>query len=115
VGLPPDASSTGQEPLAAGCSESAWRRADPGAIEVESLGDGLAIFFRVSGETHILDAFPAHLFELLRSADASVPEEHLVERVAAMLGDTVAEWRQPVHESLTEMALLSLVERAPSC
>ena len=77
-------------------------------VLLEDLDDYLACYVSATGETHILDAFPAEIVRLVASAARS--REQIIEHLAAFLGESPGEWILKIDGILTELRQLQLVD-----
>jgi len=75
----------------------------------QPIGDGTACFCPGSGETHVLDAFPAELLNHVPEA-GTISIDELAAIVAAMVGEPVEEWCAKVRSVARELIALDLLE-----
>jgi PqqD family protein of HPr-rel-A system len=96
---------------AAGAARGAvrWRRVSALQLVTQPVGAGLACYSCPSGETHILDAFPAEIFRQLPERSPGVSAEAVAESIAGEFDEATAAWRGRVESALEQMARLALV------
>jgi len=73
------------------------------------LPDGLACFCPSTGETHILDAFPAALFELTSPA-RPISRDELVACISREMGESEGALVGKVAEVLEQLAALGMIQ-----
>jgi len=87
--------------------EGQWRRGDVVLAVVETV---MVCFCRASGETHLLDAFPAAVLEQV-PAECGVPLREVAAALGEAMGEDAGAVSERVEAVLTELSLLGLVNR----
>jgi PqqD family protein of HPr-rel-A system len=85
-----------------------WAINSSSKILLEEIDGFLACYVVVTGETHILDAFPAEILRLLASAPQS--RVQISEHLATQLGENSGSWVAKIDDTLTELQRLQLVD-----
>ena len=86
-----------------------WRKVPAPHLVTQPIGTGLACYACASGETHILDAFPAEVFRQLPERSPGLPVEVVAESIAREFDEATDAWRGRVESALEQMARLALV------
>ncbi|MHA7816368.1 MAG: HPr-rel-A system PqqD family peptide chaperone [Pseudohaliea sp.] len=70
------------------------------------------MYDRRTGQTHVLDAFPAHVAALVASGSGTSLTD-LVEAVMASLGESGDHWKGRTEQVLRQLADLGILETRP--
>lgn len=87
-----------------------WRIRPSARLHTETFPSFLAIFNARSGDTHVLDAFPAEIFSLL-TKDGRATLEDLAKHVGQLLDENPEAWQEAVSDVLEQLAEMEIVER----
>jgi hypothetical protein len=81
-------------------------------VAVEHFDSFAGIFCSFSGETHVVDAFPAEVLKYVASEQPVTPLA-VAEQLARFLEEAPASWESPVRAVLEQLAEVGIVERCP--
>lgn len=85
-----------------------WTIRSTDDILLEEVDDFLCCYCRATGRTHLLDAFPREILQLL--SDSPRSEEQLGRSIAEQVGEEAGPWVERVGDVLDELRTLRLVE-----
>ena len=85
-----------------------WVLKPPSLVLLEEIDDFLACYSKLTGDTHIFDAFPAEIVKMLASAPASGEQIriHMAQKMGEKSGDRV----DTINDTLRQLEYLQLVE-----
>lgn len=89
-----------------------WQRYAESVVLVEYFEDSAAAFCISSGETHIVDAFPAELLKLMPPG-APIDAAALTAAFAATMGDPAEAWSAEVEAVLCRLEQMGIVAAGP--
>jgi PqqD family protein of HPr-rel-A system len=85
-----------------------WALRKPPQVLIEEIEGFLACYVMSTGQTHILDAFPAEIMRVLFSEPKSTAQ--IREHLAVQMDDAGDSWVAKVEEVLAELQTLRMVE-----
>lgn len=89
--------------------ERHWRRQPEPHIVFEDFDEFSAVFCELSGETHVLDAFPTEILRQL-SGGMQVSEPAVVNALAALMDGPEDRLREQVSDTLLALERMQIVE-----
>ena len=85
-----------------------WVLKPPSLVLLEEIDDFLACYSKLTGDTHIFDAFPAEIVKMLVSAPAS--SDQIRTHLAQHMGEKTGDWVDAIDDILRQLEHLQLVE-----
>jgi PqqD family protein of HPr-rel-A system len=85
-----------------------WTLNSDSEVLLEDLDDFLACYVAATGETHMLDAFPAEILRRLASTPSS--REQIIRHLATLLGEQSGDWIPKIDGILAELKQLQLID-----
>ena len=85
-----------------------WVLKPASQVLLEEIDGFLACYSKLTGDTHIFDAFPAEIVKMLASAPAS--GEQIRIHMAEKMGEKSGDWVDAIDDSLRQLKQLELVE-----
>lgn len=89
-----------------------WQCFDEDEILIEYFEDSAALYCIASGETHIVDAFPAEILKLMIPG-SSVDLAALSTAFAASVGDAAELWSDDVEAVLRRLEQMGIIAAVP--
>lgn len=88
-----------------------WVLKKPPQVLVEDIDGFLACYSALTGQTHILDAFPAEILRSLADGPKTAPE--ITQNLAELVEDEF-DWLDKINDVLAELHRLQLLDTLPA-